>query len=135
MTSSFTVSVKDNVQHNFNSMLKELKADKYLLINETIDSEWRDPDVHGDPSFSFGFYTELKDVLTYIIDHVRKNLDIYVDDRYEDVIISKKTFKYTIGDDDVSSITKIFVGNLKEGDEKIICSAFEKINVKIKDAE
>lgn len=131
MTSSFTVSVKDNVQHNFKDLLKELKTDKYLFINETSDDEMRDPDSYDDPSFSFGFYTELKDVLTYIIDHARKNMGC----DEECITMSKNSFEYTIDDEEIPAHTTIFVGNLKGGDEKIIRSAFEKINVKIIVAE
>lgn len=121
MTSTLALSVKDNIHHNFVDLLKELKTDKYLLISESVDS-------NSEPSFSFCFYTELKDALTYIIDSVKESI---VYDR-EAVFLIKNKLLYW-GDDSCLGrrFIKISVGNLKDSDEKVILSTFAKANVKI----
>lgn len=121
---SFVPDVKDNVQHDFKDLLKSLskdkKTDKYLLIDESVDAE-------ANPTFSFGFYTELKDVLAYIIEEGRSY-------DYEAVFIERNSFTYLNEDNDAGrSTTSIFVGNLKDGDEKIVRLAFEKAKIDIDD--
>lgn len=129
MSSTITFTTKDNIQFGFANLLKDLKTDKYLVIVEKTDPSDDLVELKDEPNFSYGFYTELKDVLTYIIEKIRKN--VYEEtDIGEFVVISKNSFEYSITDEQVNATVDVSVYNLKDGDEKIIRTAFESAGVK-----
>ena len=132
MTTNVALTIKDGVQHDFAHILREVKTDKYILISEKTDPS--DNLLHyldNESSFSCEFYSELKDVLTYVIEKIRKSVyDGHKNSIDEWFRVSKNFFEYFINPQDSLANVYVCVYNIKSDDEKIIRTTLEKINVK-----
>lgn len=123
MSTTVELKAKKNVIYDdFAYFLKQQKTDTYLLTVELIDGS-------VGPSLQFGFYTELKDVLSYVINKVRD--DCKYD--YEHVTIDNNSFTYYATKHDGEIKKKASLDNLRPGDAKIVHTAFETIHVEVDD--
>lgn len=131
MTTNINLTIKDKVQHAFSRVLGEVKTDKYILISEKTDLTDELWDLRDEPSFSCGFYTELKDVLIYAIEKVRKNVYVGHEDSIDEWFrISKNFLEYSIAVENECAEVYVYVYNIKDSDEKIIRETFKKLDVK-----